>query len=185
MKLLVGLGNPGRKYLCTRHNVGFYVLDEIVRQHDARRKGEKFGGEVAEVDIAGQRTLLLWPQTFMNLSGTSVNRACGYYRLDEGDLLVICDDFNLPFAKLRFRAGGSSGGQKGLADIIQRLGTESFARLRVGVGPLPPGTDGAEFVLDKFTRDEGVDIDQTVKKAAEAAVLWLGKGIDCCMNQYN
>jgi PTH1 family peptidyl-tRNA hydrolase len=185
MKLVVGLGNPGRKYQGTRHNVGFDVLDLLARRHDATARKAKFEGEVAEANIAGQRSLLLWPHTFMNLSGTSVGKACDFYRIATDDLLVICDDFNLPLPTIRFRAKGSSGGQKGLADIIRRLGTEEFSRLRIGVGPLPLRWEPADFVLSKFGRSEGPIIEDVIGHAADAVSLWMEQGIDACMNQFN
>lgn len=185
MKLLVGLGNPGRKYEGTRHNVGFDVLDEIARRHAAPAPRAKFRGHVTDFTVDADRVLLLWPHTFMNLSGTSVGAACDFYHLATEDVLIICDDFHLPLGKLRFRASGSSGGQKGLGDILRRLGTEQVPRLRIGVGPLPEAWDPADFVLSKFRREEGAEIERTVARAADAAVDWIGQGMEVCMNRYN
>ena len=185
MKLVIGLGNPGRKYQGTRHNVGFDVLDEVARHHAASQPKAKFEAAVAQADINGQRVLLLWPQTFMNLSGTSVGKAFEYYHLNLDDLLLVCDDFHLPLGKLRFRAKGSAGGQKGLADVIRRLGTEEFCRLRVGVGPVPEYADPADFVLGKVKRREGAEIEAVVLSAASGVTEWISRGIDHCMNQYN
>jgi PTH1 family peptidyl-tRNA hydrolase len=185
MKLVVGLGNPGRKYQGTRHNVGFDVLAEVARQHGAQRPVAKFNGEVAQCEIAEQRVLLLWPQTYMNLSGTSVGQASEFYRLTHEDLLIVCDDFHLPLSTLRIRTGGSAGGQKGLADIMRRLGTEQVARLRIGIGPLPEHWDPADFVLSRFTKDEGAEIEQAVARAADAVVAWVRDGIEKCMNEFN
>lgn len=185
MKLVVGLGNPGRKYRGTRHNIGFDVLDEVARKHGGGEPKEKFDALLIEAELRGVRTLLLWPQTFMNLSGTSVGKACDFYKVAPADVLVICDDFNLLLGKLRFRARGSSGGQKGLADIIRRLGTEEVPRLRIGVGPVPDHWDPADFVLGKFARNEGEQIEQTTWRAADAVVDWATLGIDHCMNQHN
>ena len=185
MKLVVGLGNPGRKYQGTRHNVGFDVLDEVARKVGTGAKRAKFDGEVVEAEIEGQRALLLWPHTFMNLSGTSVGKACDFYKLGDDDVLVVCDDFNLPLTKLRFRAKGSSGGQKGLADVCRRLGTEEIARLRIGVGPVPDRWDPADFVLSKFNRNEGSEIEEVVWQAADAVAVWVREGIEHCMNEFN
>ena len=185
MKLIVGLGNPGRKYQGTRHNIGFDVLDELARKHDVAARKRKFEAEVAEVELAGQRTVLLWPQTYMNLSGTSVGKISDYYGLLQDDLLVVCDDYQLPLGKLRFRAQGSAGGQKGLADVIRRLGSEQFARLRIGVGPLPDRWDAADFVLGQFGRSEGAAIEQAVWRAVDGVVDWLAEGTPFCMNRYN
>jgi len=185
MKLVVGLGNPGRRYEGTRHNVGYRVLAELARQHGLGPATVRFQGEVVEADLAGQKTLLLSPTTFMNLSGFSVRQAMNFYKLPLTDLLVICDDLNLPVGKLRFRARGSSGGQKGLEDIIEKLGTEEFCRLRLGIGAPPEGCDWADYVLSRFTPEETPIIEDAVRLASQAAVDWASQGIDFCMNRYN
>jgi PTH1 family peptidyl-tRNA hydrolase len=185
MKLVAGLGNPGRKYQGTRHNIGFDVLDRVARQHACSPGRSKFDAQTAEINVAGERVLLLWPTTFMNLSGASVGKARDFYKIDGEDILVVCDDINLPLAKLRFRAGGSSGGQKGLADILRRLGTEQVSRLRIGVGPVPEGWDAADFVLGRFGRGEGALVEDAVARAAEGVVCWASEGIHNCMNRYN
>jgi len=185
MKLIVGLGNPGRRYEQTRHNVGFEVLNLLVRRNAAGTAKEKFGGRIAEATIAGQRTLLLWPHTLMNLSGQSVGPAIEYYDVPLSDMLVICDDFNLPLAKLRLRGQGSAGGQKGLDNIISRLGSEEIPRLRIGIGPVPPERDAADYVLGKFNRSEQKVIEEAIAVAAEAAECWCSAGIQAAMLQYN
>lgn len=185
MKLVVGLGNPGKKYEGTRHNVGFSVLDELARRGKATGRKSKFQGEVTEIEHAGQKAMLLWPHTFMNASGASVLAASDFYKIAKDDLLVVCDDFNLPLAKLRFRAEGSAGGQKGLADVIDRLGTETLPRLRIGVGPVPPHWDPADFVLSRFTKQEQEIIEPFIMRATEAVEDWLARGIQDCMNKYN
>ena len=185
MKLVVGLGNPGRKYFGTRHNVGFEILGVLAAKCGLGKAKAAFQGETVEANLAGERALLLCPQTYMNLSGGSVLAARDFYKLPHEDILIVCDDFNLPLAKLRFRAQGSAGGQKGLADIIRRLGTESIPRLRFGVGDLPPGRDPAGFVLGKFTKEEIAQAEPAVTRAADAVVEWARSGIQHCMNQYN
>jgi PTH1 family peptidyl-tRNA hydrolase len=185
MKLVVGLGNPGRKYRKTRHNVGYLVVGELGRRFAVTRPKSKFQGEIVEADLDGQRALLLSPVTFMNRSGTSVCLARDFYKIENQDLLIVCDDLNLPLAKLRFRAKGSSGGQKGLADIIRSLGTEEFPRLRIGVGPQPEGWDATDYVLGKFSRQEKAQIDEGIELSAEAVVAWARDGIQHCMNRYN
>ncbi len=185
MKLVVGLGNPGRRYEGTRHNVGFAVLAELARRHAAGRPKSKFRAEVVEADLGGQPALLLSPVTYMNQSGISVQRARDFYKLSEEDLLVICDDLNLPLAKLRFRARGSSGGQKGLADIIRRLGTEEFCRLRIGIGPPPEGWDATDYVLARFAGEEIPEIESATARAADAVAVWAREGVQHCMNQFN
>jgi peptidyl-tRNA hydrolase, PTH1 family len=185
MKLVVGLGNPGRRYEGTRHNIGYAVLAELARRFGATPAKARFHGALVEADLNGQRALLLSPTTFMNLSGTSVQEAKSFYKLENEDLLVICDDLNLPVGKLRFRSRGSSGGQKGLEDILQRLGTEEFARLRIGVGTAPEGWSWADYVLGRFTPEEMLVIGQAVGSAADAVAVWARDGIEFCMNQYN
>ncbi|NUQ63392.1 MAG: aminoacyl-tRNA hydrolase [Pirellulales bacterium] len=185
MKLVVGLGNPGRRYDGTRHNIGYAVLAELARRFGSGRPRSKFQGEVIEAELAGEKALLLTPTTYMNLSGASVQAARDFYRVPLEDVLVICDDLNLPLAKLRIRAGGSAGGQKGLADIIHRFGNEQFPRLRIGIGSPPEGWDATDYVLGRFTNDEIGEIEKAVVRAADAAVVWARQGIQKCMNQYN
>ncbi len=185
MKLIVGLGNPGRKYVGTRHNVGWVVLAELARQYGIGSPRAKFKGEVVEAGIRGEKSLLLCPHTYMNLSGASVQLARDFYKIENEDLIVVCDDFNLPLAKLRFRAKGSSGGQKGLADVIRRFGTEVFPRMRIGIGPPPPEWDVADYVLSKFKVEEGKEIDALASTAVEALADWAEQGVEYCMNRYN
>lgn len=185
MKLIVGLGNPGRKYQGTRHNVGYSVLAELAHDAATGRPQSKFQGEMVQAAFGGEKALLLSPVTYMNNSGACVQAARDFYRLPDEDLLVICDDLNLPLAKLRFRAKGSSGGQKGLADIIRRLGTDEFARLRIGIGTPPDGWDASDYVLGKFTRREKPEIEVAVREAADAVAVWAREGVEHCMNQYN
>jgi PTH1 family peptidyl-tRNA hydrolase len=185
MKLVVGLGNPGRRYAATRHNIGYAVLAEVGRRYGTGKPKSRFQGEVMEAELGGRRALLLSPTTYMNLSGASVLEARDFYKVQDEDLLVLCDDLNLPLGKLRIRAGGSSGGQKGLEDIIRRLGSEAFPRLRVGIGTPPPGWDAADFVLARFTAEEQPLIDEAVQRAADAVVVWAREGVPACMNRYN
>jgi peptidyl-tRNA hydrolase, PTH1 family len=185
MKLIVGLGNPGRKYEQTRHNVGFVALDRLAGRFADGPARQKFDGLVAEATIANQRVLLLWPQTMMNRSGRSVGAALAFYKLEPADLLVVCDDFNLPLGKLRFRSQGSAGGQNGLDDVITRLGSEEFGRLRIGIGPVPDEWDPVDFVLGRFDAGEREVIDEAIGRAAEGVACWLADGVDACMNRYN
>jgi len=185
MKLIVGLGNPGQKYRQTRHNVGFQVIEELARRHGSGRAREKFQGVISEAVVDGQPTQLLCPQTYMNLSGRSVQPALEFYKLTSNDLLVVCDDFHLPLARLRFRAAGSAGGQKGLSDILRTLGTDQVARLRIGIGPPPPDWDPVDFVLSRFAADEAAAMEQCVGRAADAVADWIGQGMEFCMNRYN
>jgi PTH1 family peptidyl-tRNA hydrolase len=185
MKVIVGLGNPGTQYRQTRHNVGFEVVGRLARRLQAPLPKVKFEGEISEVAIGDEKVLLLTPLTYMNASGASVLAVRDFYKLSPEHILVICDDLALPLGKLRLRAKGSSGGQKGLEDILRRLGTEEVPRLRVGIGPLPPGRDAAQFVLARFTREEQPVIDAALDRAADAAVVWVEQGIVAAMNQFN
>jgi PTH1 family peptidyl-tRNA hydrolase len=185
MKLLVGLGNPGRKYDQTRHNIGFDVLNRLAERFGDGQTKDKFDGRLTEARIGGERVLLLWPHTFMNRSGESVGPAFEFYKLELADLLVVCDDFNLPLGKLRFRRDGSAGGQNGLSDVIRRLGTEGFSRLRVGIGPVPANWDAADFVLGKFATAEKDAVDEVIVRAADGAECWAIDGIEASMNRFN
>ena len=185
MKLIVGLGNPGKKYESTRHNIGFDVLRRFAERHGASPGRDKFDGELQECTLPGERVLLLKPQTFMNLSGRSVRQAIDFYKIAVDDLLIVCDDFNLPLGTLRMRRGGSDGGQKGLADTIRHLATEEFARLRIGIGPVPEHWDAADFVLSKFSPAETKLLEQETGRACEAIETWITEGIAAAMNRYN
>lgn len=185
MKLIVGLGNPGRKYAGTRHNIGFDVLAELAKRYAADKPKARFDGELTEVQIESQRVLLLWPLTYMNNSGGCVQPTRDFYKVASEDLLVVCDDISLPTGKLRLRAKGSSGGQKGLKDIIQRLGTEEFPRLRIGIGAQPAGWELADYVLSKFSKEEEPAVAEAVVKAADAATDWIRSGLATAMNKYN
>ncbi|MDP7205215.1 MAG: aminoacyl-tRNA hydrolase [Pirellulaceae bacterium] len=185
MKLVVGLGNPGREYEQTRHNIGWEIVTEVARRHVTGRAKIQFEGETAEMMIDDHRGLLLFPHTFMNASGRSVRKACDYYDIAPAEILVVCDDFQLPLTQLRMRAGGSSGGQKGLKDIILRIGTEDFSRLRFGIGSPPPRWDTANYVLGRFSKDERAEVEQALVVAADAVSDWVRYDIDYCMNRYN
>jgi PTH1 family peptidyl-tRNA hydrolase len=185
MKLIVGLGNIGRKYENTRHNVGFDVLDFVAERNAASSSKEKFEGRTQEATIGSERALLLWPHTLMNLSGRSVEAAAAFYQIPLSDLLVVCDDFNLPLAKLRLRSQGSAGGQKGLDDIIHRLGTDQFSRLRIGIGPVPSAWDAADFVLGRFGPSDRTIVDEAIGRAGEAVECWVQEGPETAMNRFN
>ena len=185
MKLIAGLGNPGRKYEGTRHNVGWELLAELGRRHGTSRPRAKFHGETVDAQLGTARVLLLAPQTYMNRSGQSVLAARDFFQIPDEDILIVCDDFQLPLAGLRIRASGTAGGQKGLDDVIRRLGTEQVARLRIGVGSPPEGWDPAAFVLSRFGRQEREEMDQTIGRAADAAELWATEGVQASMNRFN
>ena len=186
MKLVVGLGNPGIKYRMTRHNVGYMVLAELAEKHPGDKPQRKFHGDLLDIRVpGGEPFLLLAPTTLMNRSGLSVGEAVGFYKILPSDVLIVCDDLNLPFCKLRLRSEGSSGGQKGLADILKVLGTDKIPRLRIGIGNPPGQMDAADYVLMNFTEKERPEMAITIKHAADAVLCWLNKGIDEAMNRYN
>ena len=185
MKLVVGLGNRGRRYEGTRHNVGFIVVRELAKAHGTSAVKTRFQGETVDAEIAGEKVLLLTPSTYMNESGAAVLAARDFYKIALDEILVVCDDLNLPLAKLRLRATGSAGGQKGLEDIIRRLGSDDFARLRIGIGSPPAGWNWPDFVLSKFKKEELPDMELAVARACEAVGAWAREGIQACMNRYN
>ena len=187
MKLIAGLGNPGEKYRRTRHNIGYLVLSELaVRYAAGNRPKAKFHGDLLDIrDKQGNQVILLCPTTYMNESGTSVYEALRFYKIQFEDLLVVSDDLNLPFGQLRLRSEGSGGGQKGLADIIRKLGTEKFSRLRVGIGSPPGRIDAADYVLMNFTEKEQTELPFILKEAADAVECFLAFGITEAMNRFN
>ncbi len=184
LKLVVGLGNPGSKYEGTRHNIGFQVVDRLAAGGSGARFARKFDGLVAETEVDYRRVLLLKPETFMNLSGRSVRQALQFYKLDLADLLVLCDDLNLPLGKLRLRSGGSDGGQKGLRDISAQLGDDNYARLRIGIGERGL-VDASDFVLSRFRAAERPIIDDALISATQAVAVWLTQGLGPAMNRFN
>jgi PTH1 family peptidyl-tRNA hydrolase len=184
MKLVVGLGNPGSRYAGTRHNVGFAVVDLLAESPRAGRFQSRFQAQVAELYEGEQIILLTKPATFMNLSGRSVRQIVDFYQLPLTDLLVVCDDVNLPLGKLRVRARGTHGGHNGLRDIQSHLGTTEYARLRIGVG-VPDQGDMVDHVLGRFRPTEQAVMQDAITLAAQAVIVWTEQGVAACMNQYN
>ena len=184
MKVIVGLGNPGPKYVGTRHNIGWEVIDYLAASPTAETPRRKFDSLVIETREGAEQVLLVKPETFMNLSGRPVRAIIDFYKLDIADVLIICDDFNLPLGKLRVRSRGSHGGQNGLRNIQQALGTEDYTRLRVGVGEPGPG-EAIDFVLTRFKPSERPKMDEAVEKAGQAAITFIRQGLEPCMNQAN
>ncbi len=189
-RFVVGLGNPGRKYARTRHNVGFRVLDALCERWSASAGRSAFGGQLFDArpsrgESAGRRVMLLEPQTYMNRSGQPAGDMVSFYKASPQDLLVVLDDTALPLGQLRARPGGSAGGHKGLANVLERLGTDRVARLRVGIGSPPASWDVIDFVLSKFREDEEEIIEVAIRLAAEAVEDWVFDGIDSVMNRYN
>ena len=183
MKLIVGLGNPGREYQGTRHNVGFMVLDVLARRHGIHIRSRRNRASVGEGIIAGEKVTLAKPLTFMNLSGEAVSGLVRRYRVKPTDIIMICDDVNLPLGRLRIRAGGSAGGHKGLASVIRSLGTDDFLRIRVGIGS--PERDMVDYVLSRFGRAERGVVREAVERAADALEVCLADGIEPAMNSFN
>ncbi len=190
MWLIAGLGNPGRKYERNRHNIGFRVVDELVRRHDLGPLREKFGGLAATGLIAGQRAGVLKPMEFMNLSGYAVQRATQFHGVQPAELVVVHDEIDLPMARLRLKAGGGHGGHNGLRSIVEQTGATDFLRVRIGVGR-PAGAAGpaggkvSGFVLGDFPAEAEREVAELVGRAADAVEAILQRGIRAAMNDFN
>jgi PTH1 family peptidyl-tRNA hydrolase len=184
LKVIVGLGNPGAEYARTRHNVGWLVVDELARRAGAawRRQND---AEITEVRFGSQKALLLKPLTFMNASGRAVGPLLRFYKLDLADLLVVQDDLDSAFGLLRFRRGGRSGGQNGVKDIIAKVGSEDFARLKLGISRPPPGWDPARWVLSRWQPEEETTLTQLVEIGARAARAWAERGLPDAQREFN
>ena len=186
MKLIVGLGNPGREYEMTRHNLGFMLIDRLFTLGGGRRFRSESSAKVAEVTLAGQRVLLAKPQTYMNLSGDAVRPLLDRYGEGQpANLLVASDDVALPFGMIRVRARGSAGGQKGLKSIIERVGTQEFARVRLGVKPDHPLDDLSKFVLSPIRNRDREQLDETLERAVDAVAVILTEGVERAMARFN
>lgn len=186
MRAIVGLGNPGEKYEHTRHNVGFDVVSVLAAKLNTPIKKLKFQGVIGETQLAGEKLVLIKPQTFMNLSGLTVSDALNWYKMKPEEMLLIVDDIDLPFGQVRVRPKGGPGTHNGLRHIVQMTGTENFPRVRVGMGAPPPGWDLADWVLSKFQTEEErkIAFDAYIL-AADAALCWAEHGIETAMNRYN
>jgi PTH1 family peptidyl-tRNA hydrolase len=186
VKLIAGLGNPGPRYAMSRHNIGFMVADELARRWgaDLSRYDRHFEGLLGQTTAGGEMVLLLKPATYMNESGRSVAAVWRYYKLAATDVLVMHDDLDLPVGQLRLRAAGSSGGHKGMDDVIRYLGTDGFPRLRIGIGKVHRDAT-LEYVLSRFEAQERPAIEDALARAADAVACWLTQGIDAAMNQFN
>lgn len=185
MRLVVGLGNPGARYRGTRHNVGFEVMDLLAGRHGLRFEAWKTLAETAEWRRPEGRVWFVKPMTFMNLSGDAVLALMGFYKIDLANLLVVCDDVNLPEGRLRARPDGSDGGNNGLRSITASLGTPAYARLRIGVGRGDERRDLADHVLSRFGPDEQPVINGAIDRAADAVEVWMTDGLALVMNRFN
>ena len=188
-KYVVGLGNPGRQYANTRHNVGFEVVQALVRTWQAQGPREAFGGRMYDARVtrgdAQKRVMLLEPQTYMNCSGRSVRQLADFYKVQPQDLLIVLDDMALELGQLRARADGSAGSHNGLVDIVTAMGTTKLPRLRIGIGSPPGRMDWKDFVLSTFRSDETDVIGPTIQQAAGAVEDWVFRGMTYVMDRYN
>ena len=187
MKIIAGLGNPGRDYTGTRHNVGFEVIAKLAYDNNIDMNKSKFKAVMGEGRIGFEKVILLQPLTYMNLSGECLYEAVNFYKCQKEDIIIVCDDINLPLSYIRIRAKGTDGGQKGLRNIMYRLGYDDFTRVRVGVGEKPAEWDLKNYVLSRFTDEEKPDIIKGITDAADAVTMIVKNGGDVkeAMNRYN
>ena len=185
VKLIIGLGNPGKPYEHTRHNIGFDVIDELAKKWNAPLNQMKFNGMYASVHRPEGKVILLKPLTYMNLSGESVRPLMDYFDIDVEDIIVIYDDLDLDTGKLRLREKGSAGGHNGIKSLIQHLGTQQFNRIRVGVSRPPAGMKVADYVLSKFSKEDQPVVQQAIDKSCDAVEMALTKPFLDVMNRYN
>ena len=185
VKLIIGLGNPGKPYEHTRHNIGFDVIDELANKWNAPLNQSKFNGMYTVVHRPEGKVILLKPLTYMNLSGECVRPLMDYFSIDVEDIIVIYDDLDLETGKLRLRSKGSAGGHNGIKSLIQHLGTQEFNRIRVGVNRPPAGMQVADYVLSKFSKDDQPIIKDAILKSCEAVEVSLTKPFLEVMNQFN
>ena len=183
-KVVVGIGNPGKKYAGTRHNIGFRVLEVLARKEEWSFRKDGFAYESAGGRVRSRIVVLVRPLTYVNRTGEILPDLGHRYEPSPEDLLVVCDDIALPLGSIRVRAKGSSGGHNGLKSIIDALGSEAFARMRLGVGA-PAGIDAADYVLDRFRKDEETKVAEVAAEAAAAARCWILEGVERCMNKFN
>ena len=186
MKLIVGLGNPGKEYHLTRHNVGFMVLKEIAQLNDLKfRANKRFNALTAEGLIGEENCYLSMPQTFMNLSGNSVRSITRWLKVDVDNVLLIVDDIALPFGSIRIKAKGSDAGHKGVASVIDYLGTNEFSRMRVGILGRKNIRDLSNYVLNRFSKKEQKELPDILSLSYSACECWVKEGVDAAMNRYN
>ena len=184
--LIVFLGNPGPRYEMTRHNAGFMAADAMAKEKNVNINKARFKALTATCDIGGESVLLMKPQTFMNLSGDAVAQAARFYKIPPEHVIVVSDEISLPIGKLRIRTKGSAGGHNGLKDIIAKLGTDAFPRIRIGVGAPPhPDYDMADWVLSSFKNQDAEDMLAAAERAAQAAQCYITQGADRAMNRFN
>jgi PTH1 family peptidyl-tRNA hydrolase len=183
--LVVGLGNPGSQYQGNRHNVGFMVVDELLRRGRAPAPRAKFGAELSEATLAGEKAFFCKPMEFMNLSGQAVARAAQFWKIAPSETVVVHDELDVPFARLKLGLGGGHGGHNGVRSIIADWGTPDFNRVRFGIGRPPAGKAGAAYVLENFSRDEQSQLPDLISEAADAVEAIVGSGLPAAMNKFN
>ncbi|MCG8430333.1 MAG: aminoacyl-tRNA hydrolase [Candidatus Omnitrophica bacterium] len=186
MKLIVGLGNPGRAYARTRHNIGFLAVSALAERYGVSLKKDRMTYSLsARLTSGRQHVILAEPVTYMNLSGLALKSLVGIHKIGLSEILVVLDDLDLSFGRFRIRPGGQSAGHRGLKSIAGTLGSTAFARLRIGIGRPPEGVDPADYVLSAFTRIERKELDTIIPQATDCCRMWVDKGIEECMNVYN
>lgn len=185
MKCIIGLGNPGRKYQKTRHNVGFMVIEELLKRNGWSLDKKKFNGHYSIEIVNQEKVILLQPQTYMNLSGNSVQSLMDFYQIEPEDILVIYDDLDLPTGKIRLRQTGGHGGHNGMRSIIQSIGTKQFNRIRIGIDRPRPGVQVVDYVLGNFPKSDAALVQESIQRSADACEAWLDKPFQDVMNAYN
>lgn len=185
MKCIVGLGNPGKKYDKTRHNIGFMVIDELIRRHQVTLNKGKYDNDYAIEFIQGEKVMFVKPQSFMNLSGQSVKPLIDYYNIDIDNIVVLYDDLDLPTGKIRLRQKGGHGGHNGIRSLITHLGTNKFKRIRLGIGRPTDARPIVDYVLQRFSKDQEQSVTESIVQSADACEQWLETDFIEVMNQFN
>lgn len=184
LKLVVGLGNPGLQYAGNRHNVGFMLLDRLAAEEHREFSRKRFDSKLCELTLGGKRVLLIKPLTYMNLSGSTVERAAAFYHTPTSEIMIIHDDLDLPLGRFRLRSGGGAGGHHGVESIIDKIGTDKIPRLRIGIGR-PDSHEDVGHVLGNFSESEKSLLEDVLDQAAQALRVWVSGGIISAMNQFN
>lgn len=185
MYLIAGLGNPGKEYAGTRHNIGFAAILRLCDEYRLTLDQKKLKGIYAQGMIGTEKVILVQPQTFMNLSGECIRAIADFYKIERDHIIILYDDISLPVGKLRIRAKGSAGGHNGMKSIIAHLGSDEFMRIRVGIGEKPAGWELADYVLGRFSREESSVMSETLDQAVQAVELILREGVEKAMNRFN
>ncbi len=181
MKLIVGLGNPGKEYAQTRHNVGFWVLEDLAKEHGACGYKKKFESLLGEIEIANEEVMLCFPQTYMNLSGNAVASIISYFKIPPNDICVVHDELDLPLGKIKVVREGGAAGHRGVASIQKGIGTKTFCRFRLGIGKPASPKQTADFVLSTFSLEEKILLSPMLEKAREGLEVWLKQGVEAAI----